>query len=55
MRILTFFVFAILNTPPFHRIKMGDGEYFNVVGENRENGAILPNRNAGGAAPSPDL
>ena len=52
MRILIFFLFAILNTPPFHRIKMGDGEYFNMIGENRENGTILPNRNTGGAAKS---
>jgi hypothetical protein len=46
-RILTFFFFTIVNKPPFHRIRMEDGAYFNMVGENRENGAILPNRHAG--------
>ena len=37
---------------PLHRVKMGADEYFNMVGENRENGTILPNRNTGGAAKS---
>jgi hypothetical protein len=40
MRIFTFF-FTVLNAPPLHRIKVGGVEYFNIVGEDRENRVIL--------------